>query len=190
MNIQLTWDLFILVFFVVIVAYSLIIGRGNTLKVILGTYVAALAADAFGNIFGASLAGSPLFGEMLTSTSMASEPEAIVFIKVLAFVGLIILFAVKGAFEVNTDETKPAAIRLILSFIYAALSAGLIISVILVFMSGVSFVGGGSTETTTTALWGLSNQSRLIGMILNNIYIWFAVPALAFVFHSFYVGKE
>ncbi len=53
MNIQLTWDLFILVFFVVIVAYSLIIGRGNTLKVILGTYVAALAADAFGNIFGA-----------------------------------------------------------------------------------------------------------------------------------------
>jgi hypothetical protein len=190
MNIQLTWDLFILVFFVVIVAYSLIIGRDNTLKVILGTYVAGLAADAFGNIFGASLAGSAFFGEMLTTTSMASEQEAIVFIKVLAFVTMVILFAVKGAFEVNSDENKPAVIRLFLSFIYASLSAGLIISVILVFMSGVSFIGGGSEQTTTTALWGLSNQSRLIGIILNNIYIWFAVPALAFIFHSFYAGKE
>ena len=51
MNIELSWDLFVLVFFVVIMAYSLIIGRDNTLKVILGTYVAALTADAAGNLF-------------------------------------------------------------------------------------------------------------------------------------------
>ena len=52
MNLNLSWDLFILVFFAVVVAYSFIIGKNQTLKVILGTYLAVLCADGMGNLFG------------------------------------------------------------------------------------------------------------------------------------------
>lgn len=186
MNIQLSWDLFVLVFFVVIVAYSFIIGRDNTLKVILGTYVAALAADSIGSLFGVSFQGSPMFMQLLSFAAVGSENEAMVFVKVLVFVGLVIMFAVRGAFEVNTVDDKSSLVRLILSLLYAVMSAGLIISVILVFISGVSFVGGGSETTTTSALWNLSAQSSLIKGMLNYTYMWFALPAAAFLIHSIY----
>lgn len=189
MNIQLSWDLFVLVFFVVIVAYSFIIGRDNTLKVILGTYVAALAADACGSLFAVSFTGSPMFMSLLKLASVNSDYEAVIFVKVLVFVALVILFAVRGAFAVATVNDRSAAIRIVLSFVYAAMSAGLIISVILTFVSGVSFVGGGTQTTTTTALWDLSTQSHLIKTMLNYTYVWFSAPALAFLVHSIYSTK-
>jgi hypothetical protein len=61
MNITLSWDLFVVVFLVVIIAYSLIIGRDNNLKVILGTYVSMIAADASGALYAQYLSGSALF---------------------------------------------------------------------------------------------------------------------------------
>jgi hypothetical protein len=190
MDIRLSWDLFVVVFFVIIVAYSLIIGRDNTLKVILGTYVAALAADACGNLFGLYFSGSELFLKILKLAAVGSEQEAVVFVKVLVFVVLVILFAVRGAFEVQTVDDKSAAIRMVLSGLYAVMSACLIISAILVFVSGVSFIGGGSPETTGSALWGIYNKSQLIRLIVNNSYILFAVPALSFLVHSLYSTKK
>ena len=190
MDIQLSWDLFILVFFVVIVAYSLIIGTDRTLKVILGTYVAALAADSLGNLLGRSLEGSAAFETVLKFAAVNSGDEAVVFVKVLGFVGLVIIFAVKGAFEVDTVEDRSAVVRAVLNGLYAAMSAGLIISVILVFVSGVSFVGGGSPETPGTALWELYNQSRFVRSLLGNAYLWFSIPALSFVIHSFYSRRH
>lgn len=190
MNIQLSWDLFILVFFIIIVAYSFIIGRDNTLKVVLGTYVAALAADATGSLFGVSFKGSPMFLQLLSFASVGTESEAVVFVKVLVFVALVILFAVRGAFEVSTTDDRSATVRIILSFIYAVMSAGLIISVILVFISGVSFVGGGAEATTTSALWNLSAQSALIKSMLNYTYLWFSLPALVFLIHSLYSTRR
>lgn len=190
MNLQLSWDLFIIVFFVVIVAYSLIIGRDNTLKVILGTYVAALAADAGGNLFGKYFSGSAAFNKILSFAQLGSEDQAVIFSKVLLFVTLVILFAVKGAFYVETADERSAPVRMVLSIVYAIMSAGLVISIILVFVSGVSFVGGGNMETTGSALWEIYNKSALVRSIVGNSYLWFSVPALAFLIHSFYSHSE
>ena len=188
MNIDLSWDLFIVVFFVVIVAYSLIIGRDNTLKVILGTYVAALAADAIGNLFGSQLAGSEIFVQVLKMLHLGTETDAVVFVKVLAFVAMVILFAVKGAFYVETTEDRSGVVKAILSCLYAAMSAGLIISVILMFVSGISFVGiSGSTGALFTEMY---EESALVGSMVKNSFIWFAVPALSFLIHSFYSKKD
>ncbi|MBI5753532.1 hypothetical protein HZA40_00100 [Candidatus Peregrinibacteria bacterium] len=189
MDIHLSWDLFIIVFFVVIVAYSLIIGRDNTLKVILGTYVAALSADAGGSIFGKYFSGSEMFLKILKFASLGTESAAVVFMKVLFFVGLVILFAVKGAFFVQTNSDRSGPIRLVISLMYAVMSAGLIVSVILVFVSGVSFVGGGNAQTTGSALWTMYSQSTMVKSIVGNSYFWFSVPALAFLIQSIYNKK-
>lgn len=191
MNITLSWDLFVIVFFIVILAYSLIIGRDNTLKVILGTYVSMIAADAGGALFAKYLSGSELFMKILKLAAVGTEQEAMVFIKVIIFVVLLILFAVRGAFEVDTSDDRSVIVRTILSVVYAILSAGLIISAILVFVSGVSLIGGGGgDQTTITALWDVYNQSQMIRMIVDNSNVWFSLPALAFLIHSFYSHKE
>jgi hypothetical protein len=190
MDIQLSWDLFIIVFFVVIVAYSFIIGRDNTLKVILGTYVAALAADSAGNIFQKYFAGSEAFNKILKFADLSADEEAVVFVKVIVFISLVILFAVRGAFFVETSDDRSVIIRMILTALYACLSAGLIVSVILVFVSGISFIGGGSAETTGTALWEIYSQSQLIRLMVGNSYFWFSVPALAFLIHSLHTKHE
>ncbi|MEK7672734.1 MAG: hypothetical protein AAB373_02520 [Patescibacteria group bacterium] len=190
MNISLSWDLFVVVFFVVIIAYSLIIGRNNTLKVILGTYVAALAADAIGNLFGKYFTGSELLLKLLKFAALGTEDAAIVFVKVIAFVALVILFSVKGSFFVDTANDRSGPIRLIISFLYAALSAGLIISIILVFVSGISFIGGDGTSANSAALWEIYNQSKFVRSFVANSYFWFSAPAIAFLVHSLYSQKE
>lgn len=190
MDITLSWDLFVIVFFVVILAYSLIIGRDNTLKVIVGTYISMIAADAGGALFAKYLSGSELFMKILKLAAVGSEQEAMVFIKVVIFVVLVILFAVRGAFEVDTSDDRSIIVRTILSVVYAVLSAGLIISAILVFVSGVSLLGGGGGQDTVTALWDVYNQSQMIQMIVDNSNVWFSLPALAFLIHSFYSHKE
>lgn len=189
MDIRLSWDLFIVVFFVIIVAYSLIIGRDNTLKVILGTYVAALASDAAGNLFGKYFSGSELLMKLLKFAALGTEDAAVVFIKVVAFVALVILFAVKGAFFVQTVSDRSGPIRFIINCIYAVFSAGLIISVILVFVSGVSFIANGSEQTTGTALWSIYSQSKFVRSIVGNSYFWFSAPALVFLIQSLYNKK-
>ncbi|MBD3331054.1 hypothetical protein GF354_06055 [Candidatus Peregrinibacteria bacterium] len=188
MNIQLSWDLFIMVFFVVIVAYSFIIGRDNTLKVILGTYVAAIAADASGNLVGEYLGGSALFMKLLQLASVGSEQEAVIFVKVMIFVSLVILYAVRGAFRVSTVDDRSAPIRIMLLILYSVMSAGLIISCILVFVSGVSLIGGGG-DLTGTALWSMYSKSRIIRFLLTNSYILFSLPALSFLIHSLYTRE-
>jgi len=190
MDITLSWDLFVIVFFIVILAYSLIIGRYNTLKVILGTYVSMIAADAGGALFAKYLSGSELFMKILKLAAVGTEQEAMVFIKVVIFVVLVILFAVRGAFEVDTSDDRSVIVRTILSVVYAVLSAGLVISAVLVFVSGVSLIGGGGDETTVTALWDVYNQSQMIRTIVDHSSLWFSLPALAFLIHSFYSHKE
>ena len=50
MEINLSWDLFVIVFFTVIIAYTFIIGRNQSIKVIISTYIAILAADGVSNL--------------------------------------------------------------------------------------------------------------------------------------------
>lgn len=190
MNVSLSWDLFVVVFFVVITAYSFIIGTNSTLKVILSTYVAAIAADATGVMLSKGLDGSELFASLLDFASVNNGEESVVFVKVLVFVGLVILLSVKGDFEIAIAEDRSWIIRTIINAIYAVMSAGLVISVILVFVSGVSFVSLSDPEAARAALQALSNQSEIIASMIRGTYLWFALPALAFVVHSFYRGSK
>lgn len=189
MNIVLSWDLFVIVFFVVIIAYSFIIGRDNTLKVILGTYVSMIAADASGNLFQKYFAGSELFMRILSGAAVETEAEAVVLVKVVIFVALVILFAVRGAFEVSTIDDRSVLIRVALSILYAVMSAGLIISAILIFVSGVSFIGAAAPDMSSSGVWDMYSKSRLIKLMIENGYLWFCIPALSFLIHSLYTTK-
>lgn len=179
MNVHLSWDLFILVFFAVVVAYSFIIGRNQTLKVILGTYVSILCADGIGNIFAKYLAPSQPFLRLMKLFAIGSEDQAVIFFKVLIFLVLIVLIAVRGMFQVDSDEGGSLSIRLIVQFLLGLMSAGLMMSTVLVFTSGASLIG--TDITGGNILLEVYNDSRLVRAMVDFANIWFFLPGLAFI---------
>ncbi|MFH1218235.1 MAG: hypothetical protein V1679_00120 [Candidatus Peregrinibacteria bacterium] len=187
MNLQLSWDLFIVVFFIVIVAYSLIIGRDNTIKVILGTYVALVCADAIGGLFANYFGGTMMFLQFAKEANMESVDEAVIFTKVIIFLLMVILFAVRGAFMVGTARTG-GVVGMVVHLFYALCSAGLIVSAVLVLISGVSLLGGGGV--VSEALSNLTKQSYLALNLVFYANFFFAIPAAAFLLNSFQGGDE
>lgn len=159
------------------------------MKVILGTYVAAITADAAGIMLANAMDGSKLFASLMELTSVANESDRVIFLKIIIFVALIILISVKGALTVDTAEESSWVFRTILNVVYAIFSAGLIINIILVFVSGLSFVSLSDPKVAEEILIGISADSEIIQSIVKGAYLWFSIPALAFIAHSFYSGE-
>lgn len=178
-NIQLTWDLFILVFFAVVAAYSFIIGRNQTLKVITSTYIAILCADGLGNMFGRYLAVSDSFIRFMKLFSVGNAGQATAFFKVLVLIMMIVIIAVRGLFHFESQDSNPLSIRLSIIFVLGVLSAGLMMSAMLIFVSGNSLV---STITpSNTLLADIYTQSRLVKIMVDYANIWFLAPGVSLV---------
>lgn len=180
MNIQLTWDLFILVFFAVVIAYSFIIGRNQTLKVILGTYTAILCADALGNLFAKHLVTSETFLKILKFFTIGTEAQAVAFFKVLILLVLIVLIAVRGLFQVDAESEGAVSLRMAILLVLGILSAGLMLSAVMVFVSGGSLVAGTSIGSSNI-LSDVYQNSRLVKIMLDYANFWFFLPGVAFV---------
>jgi len=182
MQVLPTWDLFILVFFAIIIAYSFVIGRNSTLKVVIATYLAILTADGFGNIVDRYF----LTPAKIADPASVFGPESLIIFKILVFVLVILLITVRGSFFVAMDRERSVIISIVTTGAFGFLSAGLIISTILVYVSGGVFVG------TTTIMSGMdiTTDSLLASLMTENYNIWFSLPAIAFVVMSFVGGEK
>jgi len=184
MEINLSWDLFVIVFFAVIIAYSFIIGRNQTLKIIISSYIAILTADGVGNLIQHFLMNDANAGGILGSP----DAGGLVVIKIFIFVFTIVLISTRGRFTINMDKHGSSIINVILNLTYGILSAGLITSTILIYTSGASLV----QETgivLNEAVLAMYHDSIMVQTMINNYNIWFSLPAITFVISSF-LGKE
>lgn len=172
MDIRLSWDLFIIVFFAIVTAYSFIIGRNQTLKVIIGTYLAILTADGLGNLFQQYLLPS------IPSLSGPEGDQTLILMKIVVFIIVIVLVAVKGCFSVDALSGKSMTTSVLATFIFGLLNAGLIVSTLLVFISGFSFVNGFYGFMSVTSFY---QESELVRMMVDNYNVWFSLPAIALV---------
>ena len=183
---NLSWDLFIIVVFAVIIAYSFIIGRNRTLKVVIGTYIAILAADGLGNLFKDYLLSNRMVVKLLSVFGVPSDDKALIIIKVLVFIIAIVILAVRGGFLIDLEENKSSIVNTLVNMIFGFLSAGLVVSTLLVFVSGVSFVLGEVNVSNGNVIVDLYNSSRLVRIMIDNYNLWFALPAIGFVTVSFF----
>ncbi len=185
MNVHLSWDLFILVFFAVVAAYSFIIGRNQTLKVITATYVGILCSDGIGNLFSRSLAPSETFLKFLKLFAITTGDEATAFIKVMLLIVFVVIIAVRGVFNYDAEDSRTLSIRIIILLVLGILSAGLMLSAMLIFVSGASLI---STPTVApSGLVGeLYQQSRFVKIMIDYRNIWFILPGFALVFMSLF----
>lgn len=184
MNVSLTWDLFFIAFFSIIVTYSCILGKRHTLKIIISTYIAILAADGLGNLMSTYLFADSRILSLLTQASTA---QILVLAKILIFILTIVLLVTRGAFSVNLDAGS-SFMNFIMTIAYAAMSAGLILSTLLIYSSGISLVSGGA-NFESDIIYDIYRSSQVPRLLINNYSTWFSLPAVIFVISSF-LSKE
>jgi len=185
MELSLSWDLFIIVFFGLVVAYSLIIGRNNNFKVILATYVGALFADAVGNLFSKTLADSHNFMQMMKLFSVSTSEDATVLIKVVMLLSIIVILSVKGNYNVDVYTGGPPGMKVGISLLFGFLNACLIVSIALIFVSGSSFIVG-DPSLASPAFQDIYNSSNIARILIDYYSVWFLLPALGFIGISFF----
>jgi len=186
MEINLSWDLFVIVFFTVIIAYSFIVGRNSTLKIIIASYIAILASDGIGNLIEHFLIGDKPLINLLDVTT---NENSLIVIKIFIFVLTIVIIATRGRFAINMEKTKSPIMNVILNLTYGVLSAGLITSTILIYASGTSLVQETATPMVSQAILQMYKSSYMVQMMINNYNLWFSLPAITFVISSF-IGEE
>jgi len=186
MHINLSWDLFIIVFFLVIIAYSFVIGKNQTMKVILSTYVAILAADGAGNLVQKYFLGSD---PVINLFAVQANNSAFVVMKISIFVLLTVLLTVRGAFQIDLMQDKSRFFSVFLTGAYGVLSAGLIISTILVYVSGVSLFHAFAPSPENPII-AIAADSTLVRTMVENYSVWFSFPAVVFMIASLFGGDE
>lgn len=159
------------------------IGKDQTLKVILSSYIAILASDAVSSIVSRVVFGSAVSGVLV----IPSEQKALILIKIALFVFLTVALTTRGAFEILVADERSPFIRMMMTFAYGILSAGLIISTILVYISGASLIG--TATASGNPIEDIASTSRLVQLMIQNYAVWFSLPALAFVVASLF-GSE
>lgn len=184
MTITLTWDLFIIVFFALVVAYSFIIGKHESVKIVFATYVAVVAVQGVGNLLerfsGQSDAWLSMFGFGLDATMLAT-------VKVVVFVAAVIVFAVRSGLEVEYGKEPGGATNAVLTGLFGFATAGLLLSTLTTFIAGVAILDAG--VRTSVALVPFLAQSQLLQILVNYQDIWFALPALLILVVGF-VSQE
>lgn len=185
---KLSWDLFVVVVFTVIIAYSFIIGKENTLKVIIGSYIAILTADGLGNLFKQYILTSKQVMMFLRMFELNNEDKTMILFKVLVFILAIVIISMKGNLEIRSLKHH-SIINLILTLIFGFLSAGLVVSTLLIYVSGASFVSG-TINITNNTLAAAYTESQMVKMMIDNYNFWFALPAVCFLVSSLFNKKE
>ncbi len=93
----LSWDLFIIVFIATIMAYSVIIGKTDSVRVVIATYISILATQGIGNIL-IRLTGQSQ--GILSTMGIPMDITVISIAKVILFIFLVIALAVQSGIAV------------------------------------------------------------------------------------------
>lgn len=143
--------------------------------------MAILAADGIGNIIQTYLL------PQMPSIQGTEADQFLILAKIFVFILVIVLLSIKGGFYVDIMNEQSAVTRILATLSFGFINAGLIVSTILVYVSGSSFVGGSLKLSGVTNLY---EESQMVRIMIDNYNIWFAIPAIAFVLISLFEPKE
>ena len=166
-----TWDLVIILFFILAIGYGLILGRDKVVVTLISTYIGFVVANEFGNTIYALLTGQSVFGGNIWIQTNLS----IFFIKTVLFVLLIVLLGAKGGYMASSASggVKSGILTGVLSF----LNAGLIVSSLIWFL-------------TDAARLALISQSHLASLIVSARNWWLILPVIVLLVAGFLTPKK
>ena len=180
MNLTLTWDLFILVFFAIVVTYTFIIGKKEAVKIIISTYITIVAVQGLGNVLqrltGLTQPALDLFGLSLNLSVLS-------WVKLLLFIAIIVFLAVRAGFDISYGKESNAIVSVSMTAVLGFATAGLLLSTLLTYVAGVPLLD--MTLANTASLSPVVQQSQLMQLMILNQDLWFALPAIALIAAGF-----
>ncbi len=178
MNLTLSWDLFIVVFFALVITYSFIIGKKEAMKIILSSYIAIVAVQGIGN-FTQRLLG---FGEtqsMLGSLGIPFDATMTSILKLVLFIVVIVFLAVKAGLHVQYGNSGSTVTNIAFTALSGFATAGLLLATLLTFIVGAPLMG--MQVTATPGLDAILQQSMLMQIMIQNLDLWFVLPAAVLI---------
>ncbi len=175
MSLTLSWDLFIIVFFAIVITYSFIIGKHESIKIIVSSYIAIVTVQAVGNIFerlfGMSDAQSMLgiLGLGTFDTSVTSV------LKLILFITIIVFLAVRAGLHVQYQQEHTALIGALLTGCSGFATAGILLVTLLTYIAGVPLLN--LHLDSAPALLEAAQQSSVLKILVENQDALFVLPA-------------
>lgn len=156
-----TWDVFIVIAFILSVAYGFILRREKTITVLCSTYIGIVIASNFSNYIYDLFNGDKFIAGQLWIKSDASLPT--ISITLL----LVSSFFISGA--INSTSNKAGDISPFEVFLYSTLNMALIIATILNFLP---------LETRQSVI----ETSRIASILFSYHTLWVVLPPIILIF--------
>ncbi len=183
MNVTLSWDLLIILFTALVVAYSFIVGKDSSVKIIVATYIAFVGVQALGNI-----------ALLLTNASTASmiglglSPSALAIGKLVLFAAAVVFMAVKGGLHIDTGSGFGTVWDIAISAVLGFSTATLLLSSLITYISGRPLLD--PTLSSADVLATILFTSPLVRAIVEYQHVWFALPAVLLLVIGFLGTKK
>jgi hypothetical protein len=174
LNITLSWDLFIIVFFATVMTFSFIMGKLETVKIVICTYIAILASQGIGNVL-VRITGES--SSVLQTMGLSADIAVLSIAKIAIFVILLITLMIKSGIDVHYESDVNFLVRAAYTILFGFSIAGLIVSTILSYASGRGIL---DTELPSV-IAGIAGKSTLMQIMILNQDLWFALPALLLI---------
>ncbi len=178
MNLTLSWDLFIVVFFALVITYSFIIGKKEAVKIILSSYVAIVAVQGVGN-FTQRLFGFTETQSMLGVVGIPLDTTVTSIFKLTLFITIIVFLAVKAGFHVQYTKEGSMAVNMAMTAVAGFATAGLLLTTLLTFIAGAPLLD--MQVTASPGLAAILEQSQLMSLMIGNLDLWFTLPAAVLI---------
>ncbi len=172
----LSWDLCIVVFFAVVMSYGFLIGKDQSMKVIIASYIAIIATQGIGNVL------LRLIGTGDAVFRMVGIPFDITLVslaKIFIFAVCIIIFVTRSGIDLTHSKDTGTILSILYTALFGFSTAGLLVSTI------ITYAGGGGILDTAIAgsniLAPLVADSALMQLMILNQDIWFTLPAFLII---------
>lgn len=176
LNLTLSWDLFIIVFFAIVVTYTFIIGKKESVKVILSTYIAIVAVQGIGNVV--ERIGTEAGFFPLGMLGLSSGFPALPVFKLLLFIVLMVLLTIRAGFEVHYTK-ESTIVNIVVTTLCGIATAGLLLSALLTYVSNLPLLDMGMPKLAS--LSPIIQQSSLMQLMIFNQDLWFSFPAMVLI---------
>lgn len=175
-QISLSWDLFIVAFFAIVMSWCFIVGKKQSVKIIVAVYIAAIAVGGIGAV-AARLGASE--GMLLAGTPI--DPPMLALGQIFLLGLFILVFLIRSGIEITYEKENGSILSIIATGLFGFTASGLIVSVILSYAS----------QTTLPGLPGIppAGSASLTEIFLQSKEIWYALPAMTIVLLSFLRGE-
>jgi len=161
-------------------SYSFIVGRHESMKIIIASYIGIIATQGIGSVAARLSAQS---GATFASMGIPMDMTMIALGKMFLFALCVIIFVIRSGIEVSYEKDAGTVLNIVYTGLFGFSTAGLIVSTILMYASGTGILS--SVLIADGALGPLVATSTLMQLMIINQDIWYTLPAFLIIAMGF-----